>query len=100
MSRYLDPALLAEVLACDDDPGLFDPSPEWFVPGLKPSSHEDEAGDDTLGLRSLIERPEALAKAWRWAGRARAARRANRPELRDPGLRDAPPRQQARSPAP
>ncbi len=27
----------------EDDPALFDPSPEWFVPGLKPSLREDAA---------------------------------------------------------
>lgn len=84
MLRHPEPALLSEVLALDDDPGLFDPSPEWFVPGLKLPSRDDETEDDGLGIRSLIEKPEALAKAWRTAGRARAARRANR-KLRHTG---------------
>ena len=85
MLRYPEPALVAEILALDDDPGLFDPSPEWFVPGLKLSPREDETDNDGLGLRSLIEKPEALAKAWRIAGRARAARVANRAKLRHTG---------------
>lgn len=63
-----------ELHAFDDDPALFDPSPEWFVPGLKPSLREDVSEDDGLGLSSLLERPEALSKAWRATGRERSVR--------------------------
>jgi hypothetical protein len=69
MLRQSELPLLSELPAFDDDPALFDPSPEWFVPGLKPSLREDdEEGDDGLGFRSLIEKPEALSKAWRTTG--------------------------------
>ena len=70
MLRRSELPLLSELPAFDDDPALFDPSPEWFVPGLKASLGEDEDDDDDgLGFRSLIERPEALSKAWRTTGR-------------------------------
>lgn len=61
------PALppLSELPVLEDDPALFDPSPEWFVPGLKPSHREEVEEDEGLGLRALIEQPEALSKAWR-----------------------------------
>ena len=82
MLRRPEALLLSEVPAFDDDPALFDPSPEWFVPGLKPSPREHEADDDGLGLRSLIEQPDALAKAWRTTGRERPGNRARRRKLR------------------
>jgi hypothetical protein len=85
MSRRPEPLLLSEVPAFDDDPALFDPSPEWFVSGLKPSSHDDEADEDGLGLRALIEQPEALAKAWRTTGRERLGNRSHRPWVRHSG---------------
>jgi hypothetical protein len=85
MLRPPEPAVLDEALAIDDDLGLFDPSPEWFVAGLRLSSREDEIQEDGLGLRSLIEKPEALAKAWRTTGSARAAHRANRAKRRHTG---------------
>ena len=66
---------LSELPAFEEDPALFDPSPEWFVPALKPSLRENEEEDDTLGLRSLIERPEVLSKAWRATGRDLSSRR-------------------------
>ena len=69
---------ISELPAFDDDPALFDPSPEWFVPGLKLSLREDEGEDEGLGLRSLIEQPEALSKAWRTTGRDCSGRRARR----------------------
>lgn len=82
MLRRSELPLLSEVPAFDDDPGLFDPSPEWFVPGLKPSLREDEeeAADDGLGFRALIEQPRALTKAWRSSGggAGRRLRRAKR----------------------
>jgi hypothetical protein len=70
MLRRSELPLLSELPAFDDDPALFDPSPEWFIPGLKPSLCEDdeEDDDDGLGFRSLIEKPEALSKAWRTTG--------------------------------
>ena len=76
---------LSELPAFEDDPALFDPSPEWFVPGLKPSLREDEEEDDGLGLRSLIEQPEALSKAWRTTGRDCSSRRARRAKPRHSG---------------
>ncbi len=68
----------SELPALDDDPALFDPSPEWFVPGLRPALRDDADEDDGLGLRSLLEHPEALAKAWQATGRARSFGRAPR----------------------
>lgn len=79
MLRRSRPHHLREIPALDDDPTLFDPSPEWFVPGLEPSARDDEEDEvDGLGLRSLIEKPEALAKAWRATGRERHRARAHR----------------------
>lgn len=65
-----------ELPAFDDDPALFDPSPEWFIPGMKPSPREEVEESDGLGLRSLLEQPEALSKAWRTTGRQRSSRAA------------------------
>jgi len=77
---------LPEVPALDDDPALFDPSPEWFVPGLKPLLREEaETEEDGLGLRSLLEQPEALSKAWRHTSREQSADRARRAKLRHSG---------------
>jgi hypothetical protein len=50
----------------EDDPTLFDSPPEWLLPELK-RALRDSRSDDELGLRSLIEHPEALT------GRQRAA---------------------------
>ncbi len=73
MLRRSELPLLSELPAVEDDPALFDPSPEWFVPGLRPSTlREDDEEDDGLGLRSLIEEPEVLSKAWRTTGRERS----------------------------
>lgn len=93
MLRSSERPLLTELPAIDDDPALFDPSPEWFVPGLKPALREDEEEDedDGLGFRSLLDHPEALSTAWRSTGgdrlrsgsRVRRARR--RPAARPPG---------------
>ena len=76
---------LSELPAFEDDPALFDPSPEWFVPGLKPALRKDEEEEDPLGLRSLIEQPEALSKAWRTTGRDRSRRRVRRAKHRQSG---------------
>ena len=77
---------LSELPTFEDDPALFDPSPEWFLPGLKPSLREDaEEEDDGLGLRSLLEQPEALSKAWRTTGRELAGNRVRRPKPRRSG---------------
>jgi hypothetical protein len=97
MLRRSELPLLSELPAIDDDPALFDPSPEWFVPGLKPALREDEEedGNDGLGFRSLLDQPEALSTAWRSTGGARLrsgrrVRRARRrPASRVPGSRDA-----------
>jgi hypothetical protein len=76
---------LSELPTFEDDPALFDPSPEWFVPGLKPSLREDEEEDDGIGLRSLIEEPKAMSKAWRTARRDVASRRVRRAKSRHSG---------------
>lgn len=76
---------LSELPAFEDDPALFDPAPEWFVAGLKPPLREDEEEDEGLGLRSLIEQPEALSKAWRTTGRDCSSRRARRAKPRHSG---------------
>lgn len=72
MLRRPELSPLSELPAFDDDPALFDPSPEWFVPGLRASLRDDELKDDDdgLGFRSLIEQPDALSKAWRTTARA------------------------------
>lgn len=78
---------VSELLASEDDPALFDPSPEWFIPGLKPSLREDDDADDDdgLGFRSLIEQPAALSKAWRTTGAERSGNRARRAKRRHAG---------------
>jgi hypothetical protein len=83
MLRQSELPRLSEVPAFDDDPALFDPAPEWFVPGLKPFLREDEEEADGLGFRSLLEQPEAQSKAWRRTSRQLAhARHAKlRPEV-------------------
>lgn len=84
MLRRPELPLPSELPAFDDDPALFDPSPEWFVPGLKPllREDEDEDDDDGLGFRSLIERPEALSKAWRTTRGERSGSRVRRARRR------------------
>ena len=83
MLRQSELPPLSELPAFDDDPALFDPSPEWFVPGLKPSlGEDDEADDEGLGFRSLIEKPEALSKAWRTTGSERSGSRVRRAKRR------------------
>ena len=76
MLRPNDLPLPSELPALDDDPALFDPSPEWFVEGLKPSLHDDEGEEETdgCGFRALIDQPEALSLAWRTSSRAEADR--------------------------
>ncbi len=81
--------MLRQLPALEDDPALFDPSPEWFVSGLKASLRDDEEGDDGLGFRSLIEQPEALSKAWRTTGwePSRSRRHHAKPHPRSRSLR-------------
>jgi hypothetical protein len=65
MSRRSELPDDSEVPTLDDDPAFFDPGPEWFVPGVKPLRGEaPEAEEEDLGLRAILERPEALARAW------------------------------------
>ena len=66
--------LLSDSPRSTTTPHSFNPSPEWFVPGLKPSLREDDEQDDDdgLGFRSLIEQPAALSKAWRTTGEERS----------------------------
>jgi hypothetical protein len=82
MLRPSELRFLSELPAFQDDPALFHPSPAWFVPGLKRPLREDEEGDDWLGLRSLMEQPEALSEAWRTTGRERSGNRERRAKLR------------------
>jgi hypothetical protein len=64
MLRYPELPLLSELPAIDDDPALFDPSPEWFVPGLR-SPVRDGYDDDGLGLRALADRvPSRRSRRW------------------------------------
>jgi hypothetical protein len=80
MLRYCELPPLSELPAVDDDPALFDPFPEWFVPGLR-SSVQEGHDDDGLGLRSLLEHPKVLSKAWRTATRERFADRRKDPRV-------------------
>lgn len=94
MLRQSETTLLAELAAFEEDPALFDPSPVWSVPGLRPSLREDEEDGDGLGLRSLLERPESLSKVWRTPARTWSENRARRSKLRhsrrsSSGSRDA-----------
>ena len=75
---------LSDLPAFEEDPALFDPSPEWFVRELKVSRRKDEGNSDGLGLRSLIEHPETLSKAWR-ATRDLSSRRVRRAKGPRPG---------------
>lgn len=85
MSPRPELTALDEFPAVEEDPALFDPSPEWFVPGL--GSRGDAPDDAALGFRSLIERRDALSKAWRAATRGPARDRARRATHRRPGRR-------------
>lgn len=84
MLRRPELPFLSALPAFDEDPALFDPSPEWFVPGLKPALRDDEeeADDNRLGFRSLIDQPATLSKAWRTTGAERAGRRIRRAKRR------------------
>lgn len=76
MSRRPELPDASEIPSMDDDPAFFDPAPEWFVDGLTPLRGEPpEDDDDDLGLRAILERPEALARAWQASGRAKSRRR-------------------------
>lgn len=68
MLHRSEPLTLSDPLSFEGAPALFDPSPEWFLPGLKPFLGEeeaDESDEDDLGFRALLDEPEALARAWR-----------------------------------
>jgi hypothetical protein len=86
MLRRSELPALSELPAFEEDPAPFDPFPEQFVLRHKPSLREDaEEQDEGLGLRSLIERPEALSKAWRTTGRELTGRRMRRVKPRHSG---------------
>lgn len=68
-----------DVTSLDEDPAMFDPAPEWFISGLRPSVRHD-ADAEGLGLRSLIDQPDLGSRAWR--RNARLARRVVRSRLR------------------
>jgi len=53
----------SEILALEDDPALFDADPEWVGDLERPTREEDEY--DGIGIRSVIQHPEALSKAWK-----------------------------------
>ncbi len=79
MSRRSDLPEPSEIPSVDDEPAFFDPAPEWFVPGVKPLRGEaPEPEDDDLGLRAILESPEALARAWQASGPERRKRRGAR----------------------
>lgn len=66
MLRRPEHPLHDEIPALEDDVALFEPSPEWLVPGLRSSGREDDLDDDdALGFRSLLEEPDVVSKAWR-----------------------------------
>jgi hypothetical protein len=71
MLRRSELPLFSELPTFENDPALFDPSTERFAPGREPSLREDRENDDGLGLRSLVEQPEALRAAWRTRDRGR-----------------------------
>jgi len=85
MLRRSELELLSELPVLEDDPAVFDPCPEWFVPGVKPSLREGAEEDEGLGLRSLLERPEVLSKAWRTTGRELSGKRGRRAKARPSG---------------
>lgn len=90
MLRRFELPLPSELPSYEDDPALFDPSPEWFVPGLKASHREDEDDELDGGFRSLVERPEAMTRAWCTARRERSRyriRSAKRRHARSPKAR-------------
>ncbi len=79
MLRRSELPSLSDIPSVDDDPALFDPTPEWFVPGLTPMRGEaPEEDDDELGLRAILERPEALTQAWQASGRERRLAKSGR----------------------
>ncbi len=94
MLRQSELPALSDIPSLDDEPTLFDPAAEWFVPGLTPLRGEaPDPGDDELGLRAILERPEVLVKAWqssvRDRGITRAVRTNNRRGRRARSLSDA-----------
>lgn len=88
MSRRSQHPHLSDLPAIEDDPALFDPSPMWFIPGLKESLRETAEPDDGLGLRALFERPEALSQDF--SPTVRPPRRRPRRSKFTPTNRDAP----------
>lgn len=63
MLRPAELPLPPDLLSIEDDAALFDASPEWMFPAAM-RARSEERDDDGLGLRSLLERPEALAHGW------------------------------------
>lgn len=85
LRRSFSPQLV-ELATFEDDPALFDPSPEWFVAGLRPSLREaTKERDEGLGLCSLLEQPEALSRAWRSARQQFVGNRLRRAKPRTSG---------------
>jgi hypothetical protein len=76
-SRRLEAFMLAnDELWLVEEPPIDAPSDLLTIPEVR-NHVTHELHDDELGLRSLLERPEALSKSW-W--RAEAARRPRLPQ--------------------
>ena len=58
MLNHSDPWLMEEMVLPDESDDLLRTMPE-IRQMVDPDRHDDE-----LGLRSILERPEALSKAW------------------------------------
>jgi hypothetical protein len=78
-----------ELLWLVDESALDEPADLLTIPAIKQHDVHDDLHDEDIGLRSLLERPEALLPSWRRAERARTRRARSKSGKRRRELRAA-----------
>lgn len=63
----------SELPLLEDQADLFDDLPDLLASGLLPK--RSDADDEGIGLRSLLDQPDALSHAWRATTQKQKARR-------------------------